>query len=68
MIHYGSAIWGHKEYKCVNAVHNRACRYFLGVGKYTANAAVQGDTGLLPPVVGQWKTITKQWCRMINMA
>jgi len=49
-------------------VHNRACRYFLGVGKYTANAAVQGDTGLLPPMVGQWETITRQWCRMCNMA
>ena len=66
VIHYGSAIWGHKEYKCINAVHNRACRYFLGVGKYTANATVQGDTGLLPPCVGQWRAITRQWCRMVE--
>ena len=42
IITYGSAIWGFKEYNCIN-VHNRACRYFLGVGKYTPNAAVHGD-------------------------
>ena len=27
---YGSAIWGH--FKCINAVHDKACQYFLGVG------------------------------------
>jgi len=67
VIHYGSAIWGHKQYTCINAIHNKACRYYLGVGKYTANAAVQGDTGLTPPVIDQWLSITRQWCRMVNM-
>jgi len=67
VIHYGAAIWGHCEYTCINAVHNRACRYFLGVGKFTANAAVQGDTGMYPPIVGQWVSITRQWCRIVNM-
>ena len=42
IIRYGASIWGHKEY----SVHNRMCRYFLGVGKFTPNAAVQGDVGL----------------------
>ena len=34
-IGYGSAKWGTKEYSCINAVQNRACRFFLTVGKYT---------------------------------
>ena len=34
IINYGSAIWGAKEYSIINSVHNRACRFFLGVGKY----------------------------------
>ena len=45
IIRYGASIWGHKEYPCINAVHNRMCRYFLGVSKFTPNAAVNGDMG-----------------------
>ena len=37
-----------KEYKCINAVQNRACRFFLGVGKYAPNNAVNGDIGWIP--------------------
>ena len=40
VIHYGSDIWGHSQFSCINGVHSKACRYFLGVGKYTRNAAV----------------------------
>ena len=40
VIDYGAAIWGTREYACINAVQNRAERFFLGVGKYTPNAAV----------------------------
>ena len=46
IIRYEAAIWGHKEFSCINAVHNRMCRYFLGVKKFTPNAAVQGDMGV----------------------
>lgn len=67
VIHYCSSLWGVKEYSCINAVHNKACRYFLGVRKYTANAAVQGDTGLHPPIVDQWTAIGRHWCRVVNM-
>jgi hypothetical protein len=67
VIHYGSAIWGHTQFSSINAVHNRACRYFLGVGKYTPNAAVQGDTGLPPPWIDQWVSITRNWCRITCM-
>ena len=30
VIDYGSAIWGFKDYSCINAVFNRACRFYLG--------------------------------------
>ena len=43
IIEYGASIWGYKNVSCINAMHNRACRFFLGVGKYTPNAAVTGD-------------------------
>ena len=41
VIQYGFSILGKKQYTCINAIQNRASQYFLGVGKYTANAAVQ---------------------------
>ena len=67
VIHYGSSIWGHQQFSSINSVHNKACRYFLGVNRYTANAAVQGDVGISPPIVDQHIAITRQWCRCINM-
>ena len=39
----GSAIWGLKEFSCMNAVHNRACRVFLGVRRHSPNLAVQAE-------------------------
>jgi len=27
-ITYGAAIWGQRQYSCIDAVHNRACRFF----------------------------------------
>ena len=45
VIAYGAAVWGDKAYSCINAVQNRAMGFFLGVGKYTSNAAVSGDMG-----------------------
>ena len=43
VITYGAAIWGLQDYSCINAVQNRAGRYFLGVGRYTPTDAVLGD-------------------------
>ena len=52
---------------CINAVQNRACRYFLGLGRYAPNAAINGDMGWLSPEHSQWMCITRKWCRLVNM-
>ena len=67
IIDYGVAIWGYKEFSSINAVQNRACRYFLGVGKYTPTAAVQGDMGWYVPLHKQFLGVARFWCRMYNM-
>ena len=67
VIAYGAAIWGDKSFACINAVQYRAMRFFLGTGKYTSNAAVSGDMGWQPPVVRQWKVISQQWFRFLEM-
>ena len=33
VINYGAAIWGSSNFSSISAVQNRACRFFLGLGK-----------------------------------
>ena len=68
IIRYGAAVWGHIEFTCIEAVHNRMCRYFLGVNKYTPNAAVRGDMGVKVPWQHQNIEIARQWCKFSNMS
>ena len=67
VVEYAAAIWGSKDYSCVNALHNRMCRYYLGVGIYTPNAAVRGDMGMCVPTERQWMTVLRQWCHLETM-
>ena len=67
VIDYGASIWGTKEYKCIQAVQHRACRFFMGLGKYTPNVGIIGDMGWTLPIQRQWICVTRQWCRLINM-
>ena len=50
---------------CINAVQNWACRYFLGLGRYAPNAAINGEMGWLSPEHSQ--CIVRKWCRLVNM-
>ena len=52
---------------CINAVQNRGMRFFLGTGKYTPTAAVFGEMAWESPIVKQWKCISSQWARLVNM-
>ena len=60
-----STIRGTKEYLCINAVQNRACRFFLGVGKYAPNNAVNGDMGWIPPLAKQLTCVVRTYFRLI---
>ena len=66
-IDYSAAVWGTKSVSCVNAIQNRACRYFLGLGRYTPNAAVNGDMGWSAPEHKQWVCVTRRWCRLAKL-
>ena len=39
----------------------------MGVGKYTPNAAVNGDMGWKPPIIRQWKAVMGHYFRCVNM-
>ena len=68
IVEYGASIWGTRKYTCINAIQNRACRFFLGVGKYTPNVAVTAEMGLIPIFNKQWKSVIRLWCRFNNMS
>ena len=67
ILDYGAAVWGFKDYPCIKTVQNRAARYFLGVGKYTPIAGLQGDIGWAFPEEMQWMAVVRQWCRFSTM-
>ena len=67
VIYYGSSIWGGKEFSSISSVHNRAGRYYLGLGRCTPNAALQGELGWKTPLQRQWSNIANQWSRLVNM-
>ena len=69
IISYGAAIRGIKEYSTINTVQHKAWRFFLGVGRYTPNATVNGDTcmGWMPPHIKQLKTVLCHWFSLNHM-
>ncbi len=54
IIDYIAGIWGTKDFSCINSVQHRACRFFLGVGKYTPNVAVEGEMTMSFPQQRTW--------------
>ena len=68
VITYGAGIWGQKQYACIDAVHNRVCRYYLGVNKSAPNSAVQGDMGWKLPIQQQWMSVSRLWLRLCQMS
>ena len=51
----------------INAVQHKACRFFLGVGKYSSNAVVNGDMGWTPAYIKQMKPTLCHWFRLNHM-
>ena len=68
VISYGAAIWGTRNFACINAVQHRAIRFFMGVGKYTPNDAINGDMGWKPPCAKLWTCVFRHWSRCSKMS
>ena len=67
ILSHGAAIWWIKEYSAISTVQHKACRFFLGVGKYTPNPAVNGDMGWTPAHAKQIKPVLCHWFRLSHM-
>ncbi len=64
IIDYGAEIWGTKDFACINSVQHRDCRFFLGVGKYTPNVAVEREMAWSFPQQKTWTAVTRLCCRL----
>ena len=64
---YGAGIWGYHKGKAIDIVQNRAMRYFLGVHKFTPNAAITGDMGWIQPMFSRYLCMIRFWNRLIEM-
>lgn len=67
IITYSSAVWGYKQFPCIDAVQNKASRFFLGLRRYASNTAVQGDMGWTPIFVKSWDSVIRQYRRFCDM-
>ncbi|VDI22082.1 Hypothetical predicted protein [Mytilus galloprovincialis] len=46
VLFYCSGIWGTKVHSVINSIQNKAAKFFMSVGRYTANTtAIRGDMG-----------------------
>lgn len=68
VLDYGSGIWSCFNMKKSNLVTNKAARYFLGVHKFAANAAIQGDMGWLPDQFRQKISVMRLWNKFVSMS
>ena len=47
---YGAEIWGLTEYSEINTVHNKDCRFFLGISKFAPNVSTNCDMSWYTPL------------------
>ena len=68
ILEYGSELWGHRSYKVINAVYNKACRVLLSVQRQAPSLALSGETGWIHPQVRQDMTRSRLWIRLAKFS
>ena len=63
---YGSEVWGVYNFKGIDKLHLRFCKYILGVKKQTPNNAVLGELGRFPLSVLCRERSLKFWCKIMS--
>ncbi len=64
---YSCAIWGTKNYDCMEYVHRRAIRFFTGVHRLSPIPGYVGDMGWISNRI-RWKLETiRLWNRLVNI-
>ena len=64
---YGAGIWGWHKASEIDTIQNRAMRYYLGVHKFAANAAIVADMGWTKPMYNRYLCLIRFWNRMLSL-
>ena len=64
IILYGSEVWGVYDYKEIDKVHIKFCKYILGVKSQTPNFAVLGELGRYPLSILCKERAIKFWLKI----
>ena len=64
IISYDASIWGTRSFPAIEAVFNRACRFYVGLGQQAPTVAVRGDMGMVPPLARQYREVARQYKRL----
>ena len=64
VLFYCAGIWGHRYFREIDTVLNKACRYFLGTSKNASNLATRGDMGIDSCIIKQKLETVRLWCRI----
>ena len=66
VLNYASEVWGYDNCIDIEIVHNKFCRYLLGVKKSTNIAAMYGELGRMPLRVVRNLRMLKYWLRILE--
>jgi len=66
ILDYASGIWGYQSYTQIDAVQNKAIRFYLGVHRFATNNAINGDVGWVPTGIRRKINMLRFWNRMIK--
>ena len=67
VLFYSCGVWGISDFKEIQMVQNKACRYFLGGGKCASNVALRGDMGWNSCFVKAKLVVFRLWLKLRNV-
>ena len=67
IVDYSAGVWGTKAFPCSEQVQLKAARYFLGVHRFAATAAILGDMGWSYTATRHKLLILKLWNRLCDL-
>ena len=67
ILDYCSGVWGFQKFGYLDAVQNKAIRFYLGVHRFAPNLAINGDTGWTSTTVRRRVEMIRFWNRVVDM-
>ena len=65
---YGVDIWGTRSFSCINAGQHQAECFYLGLGKYPPNCALQGELDCKTQEhANSGYCCIRLWCCLLNL-